>query len=52
MAPTFTPISEIGNGNGNSHRMLRVRVIQSWKVPQFEKPNEFSSMEILLFDEK
>jgi len=31
---------------------IRVRIVNLWKIPDFNKPTEASSIELLLLDEK
>ncbi|GAU27768.1 hypothetical protein TSUD_215790 [Trifolium subterraneum] len=46
----FTDVCEIDVGKEDL--CIKVRVICMWKVPQFSNPSEFSSLEMVLMDEK
>ncbi|GAU39622.1 hypothetical protein TSUD_397110 [Trifolium subterraneum] len=46
----FDDIADIMSGKENLH--IKVRVVRLWKVPSFLNPSEFTSVEMVLVDEK
>ena len=50
MAPIITPVSAIVAGRINIR--LRVRVINLWTVPDFNKPSDDGALRIMLLDAK
>ncbi|GAU24722.1 hypothetical protein TSUD_355510 [Trifolium subterraneum] len=46
----FDDIADIMYGKENLH--IKVRVVRLWKVPSFLNPSEFTSVEMVLVDEK
>jgi hypothetical protein len=46
----FDDVADIASGKDNF--CIRVRVVRLWKVPAFLKPSEYSSLEMVLIDEK
>jgi hypothetical protein len=46
----FTDVADIAPGNDNLR--IKVRVIRMWKVPAFLNPSDYSSLEMVLVDEK
>jgi hypothetical protein len=43
-------VADIASGRDNF--CIRVRVVRLWKVPAFLNPSEYSSIEMVLIDEK
>lgn len=50
MASHITAIDDIVAGKIDWK--IRVRIVNLWKIPDFNKPKEASSIELLLLDEK
>jgi hypothetical protein len=46
----FDDVADIASGKDNF--CIRVRVVRLWKVPAFLNPSEYSSLEMVLIDEK
>jgi hypothetical protein len=46
----FDCVADIASGKDNFS--IRVRVVRLWKVPAFLNPSEYSSLEMVLIDEK
>ncbi|KAK2414171.1 replication protein A 70 kDa DNA-binding subunit C [Trifolium repens] len=46
----FDDVADISSGKDNF--CIRVRVVRLWKVPAFLNPSEYSSLEMVLIDEK
>jgi hypothetical protein len=50
MASVFTPISAVSGGKKDLK--LKVRIAHIWCIPDKDRPNEISCMNLLLVDEK